>query len=204
VETVTKEVALTPNMPVLVGEVCYEGILDGNRQETARFTFWASILSGAAGHTYGADGIWQVNTAEAPFGPSPHGRSWGGPPWDEAAHLPGSRQLGLAKQFLLRYPWWRLEPHPEWVDPHWSKQDYQKPYAAGIPGELRIIFLPTLWEQSTVRSLESGVHYRAFFFDPRNGKESPIGDVEVASDGSWKAPITPTLEQWILVLEKKG
>src|ERR1039457_769639 len=20
-----------------------------------------------------------------------------------------------------RYPWWRFEPHPEWVEPHWSK-----------------------------------------------------------------------------------
>jgi hypothetical protein len=45
--------------------VCYEGILDENRQEVARFMF---ILSGAAGHTYGANGIWQINTPPGPFG----------------------------------------------------------------------------------------------------------------------------------------
>ena len=50
-------------MPVLVGEVCYEGILEASRQEVERFMFWTSILNGAAGHTYGANGIWQVNTA---------------------------------------------------------------------------------------------------------------------------------------------
>jgi hypothetical protein len=204
IDKVTGELSRSPRMPVLVGEVCYEGILDENRQEVSRFVFWASILSGAAGHTYGADGIWQVNTPEAPYGPSPHGRSWGGPAWDIAAQLPGSQQLGLAKQFLSRFEWWRLEPHPEWVDPHWGKQDYQLPYAAGIPEKLRIVFVPPMWEPPTVKSLESGVGYRAFFFDPRTGTEHPIGEVTTESDGSWKSPITPTFEQWILVLEKKA
>ncbi|MGH7867952.1 MAG: DUF4038 domain-containing protein, partial [Candidatus Dormibacteraceae bacterium] len=94
INILTKEVQRRPPMPVLVGEVCYEGILDENRQEVERFVFWACMLSGAAGHTYGADGIWQVNTQEHPFGPSPHGRSWGGPPWDTAYQLPGSRKVG--------------------------------------------------------------------------------------------------------------
>ena len=202
VDKVTGELPRTPRMPVLVGEVCYEGILDENRQEVSRFVFWASILSGAAGHTYGADGIWQVNTADAPYGPSPHGRSWGGPPWNEAAHLPGSRQLGLAKQFLSRFQWWRLEPHPEWVDPHWSKEDYQLPYAAGIPGELRIVFVPPAWDPPTIKQLDGA--YQAFFFDPRTGKDQAIGDVTAGADGSWKSPITPTFEQWVLVLQKKS
>ena len=75
-------------MPVLVGEVCYEGILEASRQEIQRFMFWTCILNGAGGHTYGANGIWQVNTRERPFGPSPHGRSWGDVPWDVAARTP--------------------------------------------------------------------------------------------------------------------
>ena len=127
----------------------------------------------------------------------------GGPPWNEAAQLPGSRHLGLAKKFLERFEWWRLEPNPEWVDPHWTKEDYQLPYAAGLPGKLRIVFLPPMWEPPTIKSLESGVSYRAYFFDPRTGKEHAIGDVAARLDGSWKSPITPTFEQWILVLEKK-
>jgi hypothetical protein len=89
------------------------------------------------------------------------------------------------------------------VDPRWSKQDYQLPYAAGIPGKLRIVFIPPTWEPPTVKSLEAGVSYRATFFDPRNGKDVPIGDVSPGS-GTWKVPITPTFEQWILVLEKKA
>jgi hypothetical protein len=203
INKVTGELSVSPKMPVLVGEVCYEGILDASRQEVSRFVFWACMLSGAAGHTYGADGIWQVNTAEHPYGPSPHGRSWGGPPWDEAAELPGSQQVGIGRGLLKRYEWWRLEPHPEWVDPHWSKENYQLPYAAGIPGKLRIIFVPPMWDAPKVKNVEFGVSYRAFFFDPRTGKEQPVGDVTAEADGTWQSPVQPTFEQWVIVLENR-
>ena len=74
-------------MPVLIGEVCYEGIQEASRQEVQRFMFWSALLSGTGGHTYGANGIWQVNTRQQPYGLSPHGHSWGGPAWDIAAPL---------------------------------------------------------------------------------------------------------------------
>ena len=204
IDNVTGDLRRSPRMPVLVGEVNYEGILDGSRQEVQRFVFWASTLSGAGGHTYGADGIWQVNTAKQPYGPSPYGGCWGGPPWDVAARLPGSEQLGVAKRLLSRYPWWRLEPHPEWADPRWSKDNYELPYAAGIPGELRIVFIPVIFTRLKIKSLEAGLSYKASFFDPRTGDEHPIGDVAGDAQGEWQAPLLPTFEQWVLVLEKKS
>lgn len=203
INLVTRELERSPRMPVLVGETCYEGILDENREEVSRFLYWACMLSGAAGHTYGADGIWQVNTADHPFGPSPHGRSWGGPPWNIAAELPGSRQVGIAKGLLGQYEWWRLESHPEWVEPHWSDQNFQLPYAAGIPGELRIVFVPPLWDSPKVTHLEPNVNYRASFFNPRTGARSSAGRVDVDPMGAWQAPILPTFEQWIIILERQ-
>jgi len=193
-----------PRMPVLVGEVCYEGILGSSWQDVERFMFWASFLSGAGGHTYGANGIWQVNTVEHPYGPSPHGGCWGDTPWDVAYQLPGSRQLGLGKALLMRYPWWRFEPHPEWVDPHWSKENYELPYAAGIPGEVRVIFIPLLFDRLKVTSLERDVAYRAYYFDPATGKRRDVGEAKPDSSGTWQAPLTPTFADWILVLEKKA
>ncbi len=192
----------SPRMPVLVGEVCYEGIMEASRQEVQRFMFWTSVLNGAAGHTYGANGLWQVNTKTQPYGPSPHGRSWGDTPWDEAAALPGSRQLGHAKRLLSRYPWWRMEPHLEWVEPHFSKQNYNQPYAAGIPGELRILFCPPMWNSPLVKGLENNVSYRAFFFNPATGKETKIGSVQPDESGNWRLPVFPILQDWVVVLEK--
>ena len=203
VNEVTGSLLRDPRMPVLVGEVCYEGILEASRQEIERFMFWTSILNGAGGHTYGANGIWQVNTAEHPFGPSPHGRSWGNTPWDAAAKLPGSAQLGHGKALLLQYPWWRLEPHSEWVDPQWGKENYEQPYAAGIPGELRVIFIPPAWDPPRVKSLEPGLTYRAFYFDPVTGRRHETIEVTPDPAGTWQAPITPTFADWILVLENK-
>ncbi len=67
-------------MPVLNGEVAYEGIMGSNWEDVQRLMFWSCMLSGAAGHTYGASGSWQVNTEAQPFGLSPRGQSWGGLP----------------------------------------------------------------------------------------------------------------------------
>jgi hypothetical protein len=202
VESVIRSYNETPRMPVLVGEVCYEGIMEASRQEVQRFMYWTSMLNGAGGHTYGANGIWQVNTKAQPYGPSPHGRSWGDVPWDEAAALPGSRQLGMSKALLMRYPWQRMEPHPEWVEPRFSAKSYTAPYAAGIPGELRILFCPPMWEPPTVKGIEKESRYRAFFYNPATGKEYPIAEVKPDESGSWKLPIFPVFQDWVVVMEK--
>lgn len=102
-----------PLMPAISGESRYEALeikpTLGARE--ARQAFWAHLLnSGCAGHTYGANGIWQANRPEQRFGKSPGGHDWGGTPWREAMNLPGSTQLGRARQFLLSLPWHQLAP----------------------------------------------------------------------------------------------
>jgi hypothetical protein len=202
VQRVTGSLPRAPKMPVINGEVCYEGIMEASRQELQRFMFWACVLSGAAGHTYGANGIWQINTAEQPYGPSPHGRSWGDTPWDTAYQLPGSQQLGLAKALLTRFQWWRLEPHPEWVEPHWNKDDYMQPYAAGIPDELRVMYLPAPAGPVKVKQLEKATNWQAFFFNPANGKEHDAGPVSVDGNGDWQTPTPPIFQDWVCVLQR--
>jgi hypothetical protein len=203
IQVINRELAASPKMPVLIGEVCYEGIMEASREEVERFMFWSAMLSGTAGHTYGANGIWQVNTREKPYGLSPHGHSWGGPPWDIAAQLPGSRQVGLAKGLLTRYSWWKLAPRPELVEPRWNTKDYWLPYAAQIPGEAVIAFLPGTFEPATFNHLDSG-SYRAFFFNPSDGTEVAIGSVSPDANGSWKPPEIPIFRDWVVVLENKA
>ena len=194
--------AANPVMPVVNGEVCYEGIQEASRQEVQRFMFWSCVLGGAAGHTYGANGIWQVNTAEEPFGASPHGRSWGDTTWQTAYQLPGSGQLGMAKSLLAKYQWWRMEPHLDWIEPHGSEQNYGQPYCAGIPGELRILYFPKTGSMKyKVKSLEPGVRYRAIWWNPVSGKETDLGIVP-ASAGEWQPPAPLIFQDYVLVMEK--
>jgi hypothetical protein len=205
VATMAEAMAYQPERPVINGEVCYEGQFEGNREEIQWFMFWSSMLSGAAGHTYGAMGIWQFNTREQPFGPSPWGAAWGNHPWQDAYQWPGSRQLGLAKQLLCRYEWWRFEPHQEWIEPRATLEHPRQPYAAGIPGGVRIVYLPrfiTRWSPPhCIRDLDPDTTYRAFFFNPVNAQETPIGSVRPDSNGTWRIPLPPITQPWIVVIE---
>jgi hypothetical protein len=207
VKQVVDSLAREPRMPVLVGEVTYEGIMGASWENVQRLMFWSCVLNGTAGHTYGANGLWQVNTEKRPFGPSPHGRSWGDMPWSRAYRLPGSEQVGLGKRLLERYRWWEFEPHPEWVEPHWSDGDYYEPYAAGVPNEVRVIYVPwhgrALWSWIKVKGVEPETSYDAFYFDPRSGKEFDVGSVTPDDNQDWKPPLPPTLEDWVLVLEAR-
>lgn len=100
-------------VPVISGESRYEAlkIKPMLHAKEAREAFWAHLLnSGSAGHTYGVNGVWQVNLPDQRFGKSPSGNDWGGTPWREAMNLPGSTQIARAKQFLLTLPWYQLAP----------------------------------------------------------------------------------------------
>jgi hypothetical protein len=108
-----------PVMPVISGEARYEAleIRPTLTDADARMAFWSHLInSGCAGHTYGVNGVWQVNGKTKPYGNSPAGNNWGTTPWDVAMKLPGSAQLGAAKKLITSFPHWRnLEPHPEWI-----------------------------------------------------------------------------------------
>ncbi len=115
VSNVQQSYADKPIMPVIDGEAAYEMLSDSLPTKWTRQMFWLCMTNGAAGHTYGANGIWQCNRRGQPHGASPHGGNYGKIPWDEAMNLPGSRQLGWGKQLFERYAWQKFVPHPEWA-----------------------------------------------------------------------------------------
>ena len=157
----------SPVMPALIGECCYEGHMQSAFQDVERYVFWGSMLSGAAGHTYGAAGIWHMGVEGDP-GITPV-YDW--TTWKEGMNFPGSAELGLGKKLLEQYPWARFQPHPEWVD--------SGSFAAGIPEEVRFIYLPRRgvynWSGPLVKHLERDVPYSAFYFNPTNAKRYKLG-----------------------------
>jgi hypothetical protein len=102
-------------MPVINGEAAYEMLSDSLPTQWTRQMFWLCMTNGAAGHTYGANGIWQCNRRGEPHGKSPHGGDYGHIPWDEAMNLPGSQQLGFGKKLFEKFEWQKFTPHPEWA-----------------------------------------------------------------------------------------
>ena len=126
VKAVRESYEASPRMPVIDGEASYEMLSDSLPTRWTRTMFWLCLMNGACGHTYGANGIWQCNRRGQPHGASPHGGNYGVLPWDEAMHLPGSKQVGYGKRLLAQEKWWAFQPHPEWaayVDPRGASLD---------------------------------------------------------------------------------
>ncbi len=180
-----------PPMPVLIGEYCYEGHMQTAAQDVQRYVFWASMLSGSAGLTYGAAGIWHASVEGDPGTVNVYDLTT----WKQGMNYPGSTQLGLGKKLLEQFPWARFEPHPEWAPGC---------FAAGIPGGMRVIYLPRRniynWSGFSVNKLQPGVPYSAFYFDPVTGRRFDLGVVSTAS-GSWNTPNVPSPQDWVLVME---
>lgn len=207
VDFIQSAVGRSPGMPVVNGEVNYEGLLGRNWEDLQRFQFWSSWLSGTAGFTYGADGIMQANAPGNLFGPSPYGTSWGNTVWQEACRFKGAAQVCAGKRLLERYEWWRFKPQPELIKSIPEYDAFTKPYCAGIPGEICILYFHEALMRNSpatfIKGLKSGTSYTAFFMDPRNGQEYPLDDVCAGAGGEWKIPLPPIMIDWVLVLERK-
>lgn len=117
-EVMRRSYAGKPIMPTINGEGAYEMLSDTLPTKWTRRTFWLCVMNGAAGHTYGGNGIWQVNRPGDPHGSSPHmpaGVGYGAITWEDSMNLPGSGQMAAAKKMFEQYPWHEFTPHPEWV-----------------------------------------------------------------------------------------
>jgi len=83
-----------------------------------------------------------------------------------------------------------------------------RPRAAGIPGELRIIYFPeplAPWRPAArIAALEPDAGYRVFFFDPATGRRTDLGQVKAGPDGAWQVPTPPLMQDMVLVLERAG
>jgi hypothetical protein len=172
--------------------------------DVQRHIFWRNMLSGAGGHTYGAAGIWHAGVE------GDHGNwgAWDRQPydwttWKEGMNYPGSTQLGLGRKLLEKYPWSRFETHPEWAA--------EGCFAAGIPGEVRFIYLPRRniynWSGPEVKDLEPDVDWHVFYFDPATGRKFDQGVIKATAKDKTAPAVTfkknvPSPQDWVLVFER--
>lgn len=212
VDAVHRGLARAARKPVLNGEVCYEGIAGSSWQEIQRLLFWSHMLSGAAGHTYGAMGIWAFNTPE--FDAQYSGKA---PNWTEAAELPGAAQVALGGRLLADLPWSEFEPRPDWAAPHQHDDDRTLLYAAGVEGGPRVVYVPSYatsylsdYAGARLRGLGDG-RWRMKVVDPRTGEVERQDEIEPDADGTallraghLGLTMAPSWEDWLVVLEPIG
>ena len=207
-----------PAMPVLSGESRYEALEIEPEVTTAdaRQAFWAHLLnSGCAGHTYGANGVWQVNRENDPFGSSPNGHNWGVTPWRQAMQLPGSSQLARAKALLITLPWHRLAPSPPEPDGllrHLTTRGAktQQPVAAAATeaGDLAVFYVLDAHKRMSVEAKRFSGPLEAFWFDPVSGQITNIDNVKPSIIGQMAfeppGPNSGGDQDWVLVVQRRG
>ncbi|HEV8608317.1 MAG TPA: DUF4038 domain-containing protein [Tepidisphaeraceae bacterium] len=205
--TVRESYAEKSVMPVINGEAAYEMLGDNLPTRWTRRMFWICMMNGAAGHTYGANGIWQVNRRGQPHGPSPHhppgSVGYGKIPWDEAMNLPGSSQVAAGKKLFEEYPWNKFTPHTEWARfANQARLAMETPYATGIADGVRIIYAP-LPDAVEIHDLAADTAYKGLYFDPVSGEKTSIGEVRSDANGVWICPPPKVVkeEDWVVVLE---
>ncbi|HEX4946712.1 MAG TPA: DUF4038 domain-containing protein [Blastocatellia bacterium] len=167
-----------PFVPVISGESRYEAleIKPPLAAKEAREAFWAHLLnSGSAGHTYGVNGVWQVNVPEQRFGKSPGSNDWGGTPWRDAMNLPGSTHLAKAKAFLLKLPWHQLAP---------AMNGFTGAVSAAITADGRCALAYTIGGKPLTVDLSQWKGSRnARWFDPTSGELKAIPGAPFAASG---------------------
>jgi hypothetical protein len=201
--------ALSPPRPVFCAEGYYDVAEDADQAYHARWQAWVAVLSGCAGYGYGAHGIWQFFDPTDPKGETGK-KDRRVVPWAQALQFEGSTMIRPLRSLLSRHPWWRLEPHRDWllVDGQPSRlptaTDLTPPRCAVVSGQLYVVYIPRGNASRTLKltKLQDG-DFQGHWYDPRTGSATPL-EQPPTGQHDWVIPQRPSPvdEDWVLCLEK--
>jgi hypothetical protein len=199
----------TPVKPVLDGEPIYEDhpvSFDARKlghsiaADVRRPLYW-DLFSGACGHTYGHHSVWQMW--------SPGKNPINNPlmPWFEAIHQPGAAQMQYGKKLMLSRPSLTRVPDDSII--------VTERVPTSVPGAGRYRFVATRDESGSYAMVYapvgrpfkvhmdklSGTKVQAWWFNPRDGKASRIGEFPNTGEREFSPPNPGELLDWVLVLD---
>ena len=199
----------TPVKPVIDGEPLYEDhpvSFDAKKlghsvaADVRRPLYW-DLFSGACGHTYGHHSVWQMW--------APERNPINNPllPWREAMDQPGAAQMQYGKNLLLSRPFLTRIPDDTVI--------VTDRVATSVPGAGRYRFVATRDESGSYalvyapvgRSFKvrmdkiTGATVKAWWFNPRNGEASGIGEFPNKGEREFISPNPGELIDWVLVLD---
>jgi hypothetical protein len=222
-----------PPKPVVEGESVYEGIVDELitykpgvpliQAQDVRRAAYCSVFAGAAGYAYGSQGVWSYSSPP-PGAPARTGSGYGLPPisFQEAMQRPAGSQMQYLRALIESRPMLTRVPD-EWLivnDPlstteriqacRSSDRSYILVYTAvGKPVRVRL--------RDKIHDNLSGKAYKAYWYDPRQGTSTLIGEFPRTEPGDRPAdvrrgdisreftpPSSGSRNDWVLVLDDAG
>jgi hypothetical protein len=204
----------TPTKPVLDGEPIYEDhpvnfkakeFGHSIATDVRRPLYW-NLFTGAFGHTYGHHSVWQMW--------QPGRQPINNPllSWSEALDQPGAAQMQHGRRLIESRPFLTRIPDDSLIVMH-------KPDAVDIPtampgaglkrfvatrdseGSYAMIYAPTGRKFKVNLTKLSGAKVRGWWFNPRDGKATLIGEWAKTTEREFVTPTPGEDMDWVLVLD---
>ncbi len=199
-----------PIKPVIDGEPIYEdhpvsfnakNFGHSIAADVRRPLYW-DLFSGACGHTYGHHSVWQMwQPGRTPIN---------GPllPWFEAIQQPGAAQMQYARRLLESRPFLTRIPDdavlltnavPTSVP---GAGRYRYVATRDAEGSYAMVYAPVGRPFRVAMQKIKGSRARAWWFNPRNGEASLIGEFPTLGDREFVPPNPGESLDWVLVLDE--
>ena len=176
-------------------EDTYYGWLD---DADVRVSAYWSIISGAAGYTYGCNDIWQMY--ESKRVPTIKART----DWYAAIDLPGSTHMKFMKEIFEFLPWQKMNYNQALILNDNPENESYMVSAIGDNKDLIVAYTPTGNSIELDLTQMGAETANAYWYNPRSGGIAKIGDFDTKSPYEF----TPWSDGWgsdfllILVSEK--
>jgi hypothetical protein len=211
-ENTRKDYDRTPIKPVIDGEPIYEdhpvsfnakGLGHSIAADVRRPLYW-DLFGGACGHTYGHHSVWQMWQA----GRNPINNPL--MPWSEAIDQPGAEQMRHARRLLESRPILSRIPDDSVIVESNVKTAMpgagSRHFAAcrDESGSFAMVYAPVGRAFKVRMDKISGARVKAWWFNPRDGKASVIGEFDKSGEREFSPPDLGEQVDWVLVLDDAG
>jgi hypothetical protein len=192
---------LQPTKPVMDAEPIYEdhpvcfNVKDlgtSSAYDVRKFAY-LDLFAGAHGHTYGCHDIWQFYSPnrEAVNGPHVY--------WQQAMDLPGANQMTFIRKLIESHP--VLERVPDQTIIKENNYSAAERIQATRGDDYLFVYTAAGKPFTILPGKIKGTALQAYWFDPRNGKTTDIGKVEIKEPKKFMPPSTGYGHDWILVVD---
>ncbi len=194
-----------PTKPTLDGEPRYENIISGLRREGVRMddhdirkAAYNAVLSGALGHTYGCNGVFQF------YKLGEESRWQPGIEWQAALDLPGAFDMTHLKNLMLARAWHKLVPDQSLIRKGGGEGGTYVPAARSDNGQFAYIYIPVRQTVTVDMSKITGEGAKASWYNPRTGESTEAGEFDNSGRMEFTPPSGPEDPDYVLVLESAG
>jgi hypothetical protein len=193
----------TPPKPTLDAEPRYENHPVNWKPELGYFddfdvrqAAWWAFLSGACGHTYGCHDVWQMfdNALYKPMG-------FARTNWQIALDLPGATQMGFMKELAESHPWEKLVPAQQIILNENPENEGYQIAAMPLAKDFLFAYSPSGNTLKINMNQFSGPKLIAYWFNPRDGSSTKIGDYANDKIVEFKPYVAGPGTDWVLVID---